>query len=80
MAVFTGNDHKGKSQKERIQEITAQLEAGVLAVFESDVYRAYLKCMSKLYSFWGYLHRTCKQTNIPPRLTIDCWQCIFFVE
>lgn len=53
MAVFTGNDHKGKSQKERIQEITAQLEADVLAVFESDVYRAYLKCMSKLYSFSG---------------------------
>lgn len=34
MAVFTGNNHKGKTQKERIKEITGQLEAGVTAVFE----------------------------------------------
>ena len=40
VAVFTGNDHKGKTQKERIQEITNQLEAGVIAVFESDAYKA----------------------------------------
>ena len=30
----------GKSQKERIKEITEQLEAGVTAVFESDAYKA----------------------------------------
>ena len=31
----------GKSQKERIKEITEQLEAGVTAVFESDAYKAW---------------------------------------
>ena len=51
MAVFTGNNYKGKSQKERIQEITEQLEAGVIAVFESDAYKAYLKCMSKFHNY-----------------------------
>ncbi len=30
----------GKTQKERIKEITKQLEAGVTAVFESDAYKA----------------------------------------
>jgi len=34
----------GKTQKERIKEITEQLEAGVTAVFESDAYKSYLKC------------------------------------
>ena len=33
MTVFTGSEHKGKTQKERIKEITEQLEAGVTAVF-----------------------------------------------
>ena len=51
MAVFTGNNHKGKTQKERIQEITEQLEAGVVAVFESDAYKAYLNCMSKFHNY-----------------------------
>ena len=51
MTVFTGNDHKGKTQKERIQEITEQLEAGVVAVFESDSYKAYLNCMSKFHNY-----------------------------
>ena len=46
MTVFTGSEHKRKTQKERIKEITEQLEAGVTAVFESDAYKAYLKCMS----------------------------------
>ena len=41
----------GKTQKERIQEITEQLEAGVAAVFESDAYKAYLKCMSKFHNY-----------------------------
>ena len=39
-----------KSRKERIKEITEQLEAGVTAVFESDAYKAYLKCMSKFHN------------------------------
>ena len=41
----------GKSQKERIKEITEQLEAGVTAVFESDAYKVYLKCMSKFHNY-----------------------------
>ena len=41
----------GKSQKDRIKEITEQLEAGVRAVFESDAYKAYLKCMSKFHNY-----------------------------
>ena len=40
-----------KTQKERIKEITEQLEAGVTAVFESDAYKAYLKCMSKFHNY-----------------------------
>ena len=40
-----------KSQKERIREITEQLEAGVQAVFESDNYREYLKCMSRFHNY-----------------------------
>ena len=51
MAVFTGSEYKGKSQKERIKEITDQLEAGVVAVFESDAYKAYLNCMSKFHNY-----------------------------
>lgn len=51
MAVFTGSEHKGKTQKERIKEITEQLEAGVVAVFESDAYKTYLKCMSKFHNY-----------------------------
>ena len=41
----------GKSQKEKVKEITDQLEAGVKAVFESDSYKAYLKCMSKFHNY-----------------------------
>ena len=37
----------GKSQKERIKEITEQLEAGVTAVFESDAYKAYHRCQNR---------------------------------
>ena len=51
MAVFTGNEYKGKTQKERIKEITEQLEAGVVEVFESEAYKAYLKCMSKFHNY-----------------------------
>ena len=40
-----------KSRKDRIKEITEQLEAGVKGVFESDAYKAYLKCMSKFHNY-----------------------------
>ena len=40
-----------KPQRERIKEITEQLEAGVAAVFESEAYKAYLKCMSKFHNY-----------------------------
>ena len=40
-----------KSRKDRIKEITEQLEAGVKAVFESDAYKAYLNCMSKFHNY-----------------------------
>ena len=34
-----------------IRKITEQLEAGVQAVFESDNYREYLKCMSRFHNY-----------------------------
>ena len=40
-----------KSQKDRIKEITARLEEGVKAVFESNRYKEYLACMSKFHSY-----------------------------
>lgn len=45
------NRSPDKSRKERIKEITEQLEAGVKAVFESDAYKAYLNCMSKFHNY-----------------------------
>lgn len=41
----------GKSQKERIQEITDQLEAGIQELFESDKFKDYLTCMSKFHNY-----------------------------
>ena len=35
------------SQKDKIKQITEQLEAGVAAVFESDAYKSYLQCINK---------------------------------
>jgi len=43
-----------QSQKERIIELTDQLEEGVRAVFESDRYREYLTCMSKFHNYSVY--------------------------
>lgn len=40
-----------KSQKERIKEITDQLEAGIQELFESDKYKEYLSCMSKFHNY-----------------------------
>ncbi len=41
----------GPSHQERIQALTDQLEAGVQAVFDSDRYKDYLRCMSKFHSY-----------------------------
>ena len=35
-----------KSRQEQIREITDRLEVGVKEVFDSDMYREMLKCMS----------------------------------
>lgn len=43
-----------QSQKERIKELTDQLEEGVQAVFDSDMYREYLICMSKFHNYSVY--------------------------
>ena len=43
----------GKSRKERIKEITEQLEAGVIAVFESDAYKAWLSSWVGKYRVLG---------------------------
>ena len=41
-----------KSQKDRIKEITARLEEGVKAVFESDRYKEYLaRCFDESARF-----------------------------
>ena len=40
-----------KSQKERIKEITDQLEAGIQEIFESDKFKDYLTCMSKFHNY-----------------------------
>ncbi len=50
MANRTRNPDK-KSQKERIQEITDQLEAGIQELFESDKFKDYLTCMSKFHNY-----------------------------
>ena len=49
MTIQTHN--RSPSQKERIREIAQQLEDGVKAVFESDQYKEYLKCMSKFHNY-----------------------------
>ena len=41
MAVFTGNNHKGKTQKEKIKEVAYQIDEGVIAVFGSDAWEAH---------------------------------------
>lgn len=40
-----------KPQKERIKEITDQLEAGIKELFESNKFKEYLKCMSKFHHY-----------------------------
>lgn len=40
-----------KSQRERIQELTDELEKGVAAVFESDAYKAFLECCAKFHDY-----------------------------
>ncbi len=40
-----------KPQKERIRELTDELEKGVLAVFESESYKAFIECCSKFHNY-----------------------------
>lgn len=40
-----------KPQKERIKEITDQLEAGIEDLFESEKFKEYLNCMSKFHHY-----------------------------
>lgn len=40
-----------KSQKERIKELTDELEKGVADVFESESYKAFLECCAKFHSY-----------------------------
>ena len=41
----------GKTQKEKIKEITDQLEAGVSELFKSDRFKNYLKCQAKFTAY-----------------------------
>lgn len=42
---------KYASRADKVKELTDQLEQGVKAVFQSDQYRKYLTCMSKLHQY-----------------------------
>ena len=50
-AENSSNNSPGKSRKDRIREITDRLEAGVQAVFDSESYKEYLKCMSRFHRY-----------------------------
>ena len=41
----------GKSQKEKVKEITDELEQGIKDLFNSDRYKAYLSAMSKFHNY-----------------------------
>ena len=40
-----------ENQKDRLKEITDRLEQGILEVFESERYKAYLRVMSKFHHY-----------------------------
>ena len=44
-------DNTYPSQFEKVKEITDRLEAGIQALFESDVYKNYLKTLSKFHDY-----------------------------
>ena len=41
----------GKSQKEKVKEITDKLEQGIKDLFNSDRYKEYLSAMSKFHNY-----------------------------
>ena len=51
--IFKGKERSNlsekQSNKERIKEITAGIEKGILELFESDRYRNYLTTMSRFH-------------------------------
>ena len=49
--VIRGRSPDRKTQKERIKEITDQLEEGVQELFESEKFKEYLNCMSKFHNY-----------------------------
>lgn len=51
MSADKTKSYGGKTQKEKIREITDQLEAGVASVFESSKYKAFLECCAKFHNY-----------------------------
>ena len=51
MSTTTPIEFTGKTQKEKIKEITDKLEQGIKDLFESDKYKEYLSVMSKFHSY-----------------------------
>ena len=46
-----GFDLKGKTNAEKVKEITEKLEEGVKGIFESGKYEKYLKTVSKFHKY-----------------------------
>ena len=51
MPTTTPIEFTGKTQKEKIKEITDKLEQGIKDLFESDKYKEYLSVMSKFHNY-----------------------------
>lgn len=60
-----------KSQKERIKEITDQLEAGIREIFESDKFREYLDCMGIVHKSSHKVRKTVISTRIDGNVNIN---------
>ena len=50
-AVFDKRNDYAVEQKNKLKDLTDQLEKGVKAVFESESYQKYLSCMSKFHRY-----------------------------
>ena len=51
MSEVTPIEFMGKSQKEKVKEITDKLEQGIKDLFNSDRYKEYLSAMSKFHNY-----------------------------
>ncbi len=51
MSEVTPIEFTGKSQKEKVKEITDKLEQGIKELFNSDRYKEYLSAMSKFHNY-----------------------------